>query len=51
MADLRPLPSFFDQGDQDYLDFMAVHQPPAGDAAPDTDPVGEPDAVPGTQLD
>lgn len=36
MADLRPVPSFFDQGDQDYRDFVESHRPaeptPARDA-------------------
>ena len=30
---LRPVPSFFDQGDQAYRDFMAVHRPSLADQA------------------
>lgn len=33
MADLRLVPSFFDPGDQDYRDFMAVHRPSLADQA------------------
>ena len=33
MADLRPVPSFFDPGDQDYRDSMAVHRPSLADQA------------------